>query len=150
MIAIIAAAMGASVQGITKPLMETHKVSLCVFLAAIIVHYIAFAADKWSQHNQVNPSQFWGLIGVIFGSLSTVSLVSTFFTHSVAEIICYIALGCAAIIIVVYQYGSMFTDACHSIYQEILSPFFDSTLNWFQDNNINSTEQQQGSINEEV
>ncbi|KAK9213947.1 hypothetical protein WN944_005933 [Citrus x changshan-huyou] len=106
LIPTIAAVVGASVQGIAQPLKETHRVSLLVFLSAIIVHYIAFAADEMSQRNQANPSQLWGFIAIISGSLSTVSLVSILFTHSVAEIICYIALGCAAVIIVVYQYGS--------------------------------------------
>ena len=134
--------MGVNVQGTTKPLMETHRVSLCVLLVAIIIHYIAYAADKKSQRNQANPLQFWGLIAVISGSLSIVSLVSTFFTGSVAEIICYIALGSAAVIILVYKYGSMFMDACRQIYHVIL-PFFSKTLKWFRDINIYSTEQKQ-------
>ena len=125
--------MGASIQGIAQPLKETHRVSLCVFLVAIIAHYIAFASEKVSQRNQANPSQLWGLIAIISGSLSTVSLASTFFTHSVAEIICYIALGCTAIIIVVYQYGSMFMDACRLIYDDILGPFFSKILKKFRD-----------------
>ncbi|XP_024957638.2 uncharacterized protein LOC112499238 [Citrus sinensis] len=129
----IAAVVDASIQGIAQPLKETHRVSLCVFLGAIIIHYIAFAADKMSQRNQANPSQFWGLIAIISGSLSTISLASTFFTYTVAEIICYIALGCAAIIIVVYQYGSRFMDACRWIYDDILGPFFSKTLKKFQD-----------------
>lgn len=54
----IAAVVGANMQGTTKPLMETHRVSLCVFLAAIIVHYIAYAAHEMSQCNQANPSKF--------------------------------------------------------------------------------------------
>ena len=90
-------AVGANLRGTTKLLMETHRVSLCLFLTTIIIHYIAFVADKRSQRNQANPSQLWGLIAIISGSLSTISLVSTFFTS--AEIICYIALGCAAIIL---------------------------------------------------
>ena len=138
--------MGANVQGTIKPLIETHRVSLCVFLVAIIIHYIAFAADKTSQRNQANSSWFWGLTAVISGSLSAVALISTFFTHSVAEIICYITLGGAAIIIVVYQYGRKFVVACRWLYRDILKPIFSKTLEWFQvnnNNNISSTEQEQ-------
>ena len=137
--------MGVNVQGTTEPLMETHRVSLCVSLVAIIFHYIAFAADNMSQCYQANSSQLWGLIAVIFGSLSVVSLVSTFFTQSVAKIICYVALSCGAIIIVVCQYGRKPMDACHWLYHEILRPFFYNILNWFQAyyNNFSSTEQQQ-------
>lgn len=134
LIPTLAAIVGASVQGRTKPLTETHRVSLCVCLAAIIVHYIAFTADKKSQCNQANSSQFWGLIAVISGSLSAVALISTFFTHSAAEIICYIAFGCAALIILVYQNGSMLMDACRWMYHEILRPFFFNTLDWLQAN----------------
>ncbi|XP_052298453.1 uncharacterized protein LOC127902701 isoform X1 [Citrus sinensis] len=131
LIATIAAVLGASVEGIAQPLKETHRVCLYVFLVAVIVQCIAFVA----QRNQANHSHFWGLIAVICGSLSAVSLIAAFFTHSVAEIICYIALGCAAIIIVVYQYGSMFINACRRIYDDILG--------WFPPINIYSTEQQQ-------
>ena len=119
--------------GTTKQLKETHGVSLYVFLATTIIHYIAFVADKMSQCNQANPSQFWGLISIISGSLSTISLVSTFFTS--AEIICYIALGCATIIIVVYQYGIIFTNVCRG--------FYDDILKWYEAINIYYTEQQQ-------
>ena len=106
LITTIAAVLGASVQGMAQPLKETHRVCLYVFLVAIIVYCIAFVA----QRSQANHSHFWGLVAIICGSLSTVSVISGFFTHSVAEIICYITVGCAAIIIVVYQYGSTFMD----------------------------------------
>ena len=137
--------MGANVQGTTKPLMETHKVSLCVSPVAIIVHYIAFAADNMSQRYQANSSQLWGFIAVIFGSLSVVSLVSTFFTQSIAKIICYIALSCTAIILVVYQYGRKLMAACHWLYHKILRPLFSKISNWFQAHcyNFSSIEQQQ-------
>ena len=124
-----------------QPLKETHRVCLYVFLVAIIVYCIAFVA----QRSQANHSHFWGLVAIICGSLSTVSVISGFFTHSVAEIICYITVGCAAIIIVVYQYGSTFMDTCRRIYHDILK--------WFQAINIYSTEHQQrpaDSIIEEV
>ena len=145
LIPTLATIMGAYVQGTTKSLMETHRVSLCVSLVAIIVHYIAFAADKMPRRHQANFSQLWGLIAIVFGSLSAVSLISTFFTQSVAEIICYVALSCTAIIIVVYQYVRKLMDACHWLYHEILRPFFSKILNWFQTHcyNFSSTEQPQ-------
>ena len=145
LIPTLLAVMGATVQGTTKPLMETHKVSLYVSLVAIIVHYIAFAADNISQRYQANSSQLWGLVAIIFGSLSVVSLVSTFFKQSAVEIICYIALSCTAIILVVYQYGRKLMAACHWLYHKILRPLFSKILNWFQDHyyNFSSTEQQQ-------
>ena len=139
--------MGANVQGTSKPLTETHRVSLCVSLVAIIIHYIAFAADNMPRRYQANSSQLCGLIAVIFGSLSIVSLVSIFFTQLIAEIICYIALSCTAVIIVVYQYGRKLMNTCHWLYQEILRPFFCNILNWFQahHNNFSSMEQEQRS-----
>ena len=145
LIPTLVSVVSVNVQGTTKPLMETHRVSLCVSLVAIIVHYVAFAADNISRRRQANSSQLWGLIAIIFGSLSAVSLVSTFFTQIIAEIICYIALSSSAIIMVVYQYGRKFMDACHWLYHRILKPFFCRILNWFQAhyNNVSSPKQQQ-------
>ena len=145
LIPTLAAVVGANVQGTTKPLINTHRVSLCVFLVAIIIHYIAFAADKMSQRNQANFSQVWGLTAVTSGSLSAVALISTFCINSVAEIICYIALSCAVIIIVVYQCGRKFVVTCRRLYHDILRPIFSKTLEWFQanNNNISSSEHEQ-------
>lgn len=146
LIPTLAAVVGANVQGTSKPLIETHRVSLCAFLVATIFYCIALAADYKSQHNQAKSSQFCGLIAVISGSLSAISLISTFFTNSIAEILLYNAWSCAAIIIVVYQYGRKFMVACHWLYEEILRPFFCNTLYWLQaniKNKISSIEQQQ-------
>ena len=140
--------MSANVQGTNESLMETRRVSLCVSLVAIIFYYIAFAADNISQRYQAKFSQLCGPIALIFGSLSVASLVSTFFTQSVAEVICYVALGCSgstAIIMVAYQYGRKLMDACHWLYNKILRPSFCKILNWFKAhyNNNPSPEQQQ-------
>lgn len=140
--------VGANVQGTTKPLIETHKVSLCTFLLATNFYYIALAADYKCQRNQANSSQFWGLIAVIFGSLSAVSLISTFVPHSIGDTILYIFWISAAIIITVHQYGRFFMDACHWLYQKILKPIFLSILNWYRanDDSISSTGRPQAPV----
>lgn len=68
--------------------------------------------------------------------ISFCPLIDLHVFHPTAEIICYVALGCAAIIIVVHQYGTTLMDACLWIYHEILRPFFFNTLNCFQVNII--------------
>lgn len=71
---------------------------------AIIFHGVAFVAhDYKSQCDQANSSQLCGLVAIILGSLSAVSLVSIFFTHPFAKIFIYIAWSCTVVIIVVYH-----------------------------------------------
>lgn len=131
--------VGANVQGQTKSLLETHSTNICSFLIATAIYCYAYSADVKSRVHRENSSQFWWLVAVASGSVSAVSLVSTFVPRSnIGHIILYTAWIGAAIISVVYHYGTLLMEASLKLYQKTLKPFCIDTCNRFQAYNASS------------
>ena len=132
--------MGANVQGKTKPLLETHSINIWSFLIATAIYCYAHSEDLKSRLHRENPSQFWALIAVVSGSTSAIYLISTFIPRSnIGHIILYTAWVGTVIIVVVFQYGTLFSEACRQLYNETLKPFCIGICNRFRANNTSST-----------
>ncbi|KAJ4717543.1 hypothetical protein OWV82_012404 [Melia azedarach] len=130
--------VSANVQGAAEPLFATHKMHIWSFLLATAAYCGALAADVKSRHRRASSSQFWRLVAVILGSLSSVSLVSTFAERSVGNIILFTAWTCAGTIIVIYKYGKSFLGALRWLCYDILKPFFSTVFNLFQGDNMDT------------
>ncbi|KAJ4717533.1 hypothetical protein OWV82_012395 [Melia azedarach] len=130
--------VGANVQGAAEPLFATHKMHICSFLLATSGYCGALAADVKSRRSGANSSQFWRLVAVNLGSLSSVSLVSTLAECSVGNIILFTAWTCAGVIIFVYKYGKSFMAALRWLCYDILKPFFSTIFNLFQGDNTDT------------
>ncbi|KAH9750828.1 WD REPEATS REGION domain-containing protein [Citrus sinensis] len=134
--------VGANVQGKTKPLLETHSINILSFLIATAIYCYAHSADLKSRLHLENSSQFWGLVAIVSGSNSAISLVSTFIPRSnIGHFILYTTWIGTAIIVVVFQYGTLFSEACRQLYNETLKPFCIGICNRFRANNTSSTGQ---------
>lgn len=139
LIPVLIGILGANTQGRTEPLFKTHTINMWGFLVAKVIYCFALAADIKSRLHQENSSQLSGLVAVVSGSVSAVSLVSTFLPPSIGHIILYTSWFCAATIIFLYQYGILFMDACRRFYYDTLKLLFTRIWNWFQDNYLLET-----------
>ena len=135
--------VGANVQGKTKPLLETHAINILSFLIATAIYCYAYSVDLKSRLRRENSSQFWCLVAVVSGSTSAISLISTFFPQSNTGHIILCAAWIGTVIIVVYQYRTLFSEACRQLYSETLKPLCIDICNRFQANNTSSAGQQQ-------
>lgn len=142
---ILIGIVAANVQGATQPLLATHALNIWSFLVATLVYCFALEAkdvvtgSPGPQQNQANScTHFWSFVAFVHGSVSSVSLVSTFVSRSAGYIILCIAWPFAAISIVVYQYGSSILDGFRWLYHEILKPFFIRTWNRIKGGNKNN------------
>ncbi|KAK9217431.1 hypothetical protein WN943_006058 [Citrus x changshan-huyou] len=116
--------VGANMQGTNERLLETHTTNVWSFLITTAIYCYAHLA------HQENSSQSWALVARVSGSVSAVSLASTFVPRSdIGHIILYTAWLCSSIIIVVHQYGARFTEACRQLYNETLKPFCSQLYN---------------------
>lgn len=97
---------------------------------------LSVAADTNSPNHEANTSRINSLIAVIFGLLSTVSLVSTLVPPVVGYIILSISWICAPIlVVVVYEDGKLYKGACRWIYKYFMVLVLTSTRknNWFHE-----------------
>ena len=123
--------VGANVQSKTKPLLKTHSINIWSFLIATTIYCYAHSANLKSRLHPENSFQFWGL-AVVSGSTSAISLISIFIPCSnIGHFIFHTAWIGAAIIVVVFQYGTLFSEACHQFYSETLKPFCIDMCNRF-------------------
>ncbi|KAJ4717542.1 hypothetical protein OWV82_012403 [Melia azedarach] len=153
---VLVGIVGANVQGTTEPLLATHALNIWSFLGAKLLYCLALEADdvmrtRTLQLNQANYTHFWSLVAFVSGSVSSLSLVSTFVSHPAGYVILSIAWICAAITIVVYQYGSLIVDGCRWVCYEILKPFFNKIWNLIKGNNnsnnmLTETQQQRATV----
>lgn len=132
LIPVLIGILGANAQGRTEPLFKTHTINMWGFLVAKVIYCFALAADIKSRLHRENSSQLSGLVAVVSGSVSAVSLVSTFLPSSIGHIILYTSWFCAATVIVLYQYGILLMDACRRFYYDTLKLLFTRIWNWFQ------------------
>ncbi|KAJ4717358.1 hypothetical protein OWV82_012257 [Melia azedarach] len=161
---ILVGIVGANAQGTTEPLLATHALNIWSFLAAKLLYCLALEADevirtRARQLNQENCTHFWSFVAFVSGSVSSVSLVSTLVSRSAGYIILSIAWICAAITIVVYQYGSLVVDGCRWLFYELLKPFLNNIWNLIKGNNNSSsnnnnmlteTQQQRATVQVEI
>ncbi|KAL9448585.1 hypothetical protein AB3S75_015963 [Citrus x aurantiifolia] len=77
LIPVLIGILGANTQGRTEPLFKTHTINMWGFIVAKAIYCFALAADIKSRLHQENSSQLSGLVAVVSGSVSAVSLVST-------------------------------------------------------------------------
>ena len=135
--------VGANMQDQTKPLLETHSTDIWSFRIATVLYCYAHSDDLRSRLHGENSSQLWSLVAIVLGSISAISLVFTFVQRSnIDHIILYTAWIGTTIIVVVYQYGMLFLEACRQLYNKTLKPFFIDICDRFQANKNSSTGQQ--------
>ncbi|KAK9213922.1 hypothetical protein WN944_005908 [Citrus x changshan-huyou] len=134
LIPVLIGILGANTQGRTEPLFKTHTINMWGFIVAKVIYCFALAADIKSRLHRENSSQLSGLVAVVSGSVSAVSLISTFLPPSIGHIILYTSWFFGATIVVLYQYGTLLMDACRRFHYDTLMLPFTRIWNWFQVN----------------
>lgn len=132
LIPVLIGILGANVQGTTEPIFITHALNMWSFLVFQAMYCFALATDIESLFQQENSTNRSGIIAITSGSLSAISLVSTFLQGSTGHIILYVSWACAVVIVVYHQYGRLFVGACLQVYHDTLNPIFTHIWNWFQ------------------
>ena len=132
LIPVLVGILGANVQGTTQPIFKTHTLNMWSFLVSQAIYCFAFATDIKSLAQQENSTKRSGIIAITSGSLSAISLVSTFLQGSSGHIILYISWPCAVVIVVYHQYGRLFIGASLQLYHDTLKPIFTNIWNWFR------------------
>ncbi|KAK3195134.1 hypothetical protein Dsin_026444 [Dipteronia sinensis] len=104
---------------------ETHPANLWAFLLATLVYCFAFVADFKSQYYNPSYAKLYGLVAVISGSLSSVSLISLFLPDLPGRLI---FIPWAFVSIVVSH--SLIISLCCWLYQMIMKTFFQVVGIW--------------------
>ena len=148
LIPVLVNLVAANVEGTNKPLFEEYAINMSAFLVGMGVYCVALVADFNSRICQSNSnsaaaaaadtdisSNVYSLIAVVFGLLSTLSLVSILVPRVIGYVILGIGWLCAAIFLAVFQGGRLIMDPVRWIYNKFIKPVFTKTRNWF---NINA------------
>ena len=149
LIPVLVNVVAANAEGTNEPLLEKHGINMWFFLVGIGGYCAALNADIKSRIHQENSSvaaadtntpihqknsfDVCSLIAVVFGSLSTISLVSILVPRVIGYVILGIAWIFAAVFIAVYQDGRLIMDPGRLIYNKFIKPVFTKTRNWFNE-----------------
>ena len=147
LIPVLVNVVAANAEGTNEPLLEKNGINMWFFLVGLGGYCAALdadiksrihqanssvaAADTGSPTHQTNSSSICSLIAVVFGSLSTVSLVSILVPRVIGYAILGMTWGSAATFIAFYQGGRLIVDPGRCIYNKFMKPVLTKTRNCF-------------------